>query len=204
MNRKGLLYIVSAPSGAGKTTICNRVMAATPHLRQSISFTTRPRREGEQDGIDYHFVDQPAFDRMVEEGAFLEWATVHGNCYGTAQTTVEEALAEGNDILLDIDVQGAAQLQAKGLDAVFIFILPPSMTELENRLVGRNTDSPEVVARRIDNAVGEITRSKEFDYVVVNDVLDQAVETVLAIMTAEPARSGRMLNQLPGDFNLSQ
>lgn len=202
MKRQGILYIVSAPSGAGKTSICTRIMRLAPNLRQSISFTTRPMREGEQDGVDYHFVTKPVFEQMVRDGAFVEWANVHENCYGTAHATVDKALMSGSDVLLDIDVQGAAQLRQQGLDAVFLFILPPSMKELRNRLVGRNTDSAEVVERRIRNAEHEISQAPEFDYLVVNDDLDQAVELVRSIMSAETVRTERALRALPDEFGL--
>lgn len=203
MSRKGILYIISAPSGAGKTSICSRIMDLAPNLRQSISFTTRPMRAGEQDGVDYHFVSQLVFDQMVCDNAFIEWARVHDNCYGTARRTVDEALQAGCDVLLDIDIQGAAQLRRQGLEAVFIFILPPSMAELRSRLVGRNTDAPEVVERRIGNAVTEIAEAPKFDYLVVNDDLERAIELVRSIMTAETAKTARAVPQLPDEFGLS-
>jgi guanylate kinase len=200
--RKGILYVISAPSGAGKTSICRKILTLFPHLRQSISYTTRTRRAGEQEGRDYHFVSREEFDQMVADGAFAEWAEVHGNCYGTACATLQQASAEGADILLEIDVQGAEKLRSSGLDGVFIFILPPGMSELRKRLESRNTDDEKIIARRIDNAAGEIAGAVNFDYLVVNDVLDQAVEMVRAIMIAETARTNRVINALPEEFGL--
>ncbi|MCK4509962.1 MAG: guanylate kinase [Desulfuromonadales bacterium] len=202
MNRKGILYIISAPSGAGKTSICRAILSLFPNLRQSISFTTRGVRVGEQDGRDYHFVSPETFAKMVEDDAFVEWAEVHGNCYGTARATLEQASEEGADVLLEIDFQGAEQLRESGLDGVFIFILPPDMGELRRRLESRNTDDTKIVARRMANAAGEISEATNFDYLVVNDVLDQAVEKVRAIMIAETSRTGRVINLLPEEFDL--
>ena len=202
MNRKGILYIISAPSGAGKTSICRAILSLFPNLRQSISFTTRGVRVGEQDGRDYHFVSPETFAKMVEDDAFVEWAEVHGNCYGTARATLEQASEEGADVLLEIDFQGAEQLRDGGLDGVFIFVLPPDMGELRRRLESRNTDDTKIVARRMANAAGEISEATNFDYLVVNDVLDQAVEKVRAIMIAETSRTGRVINLLPEEFDL--
>jgi guanylate kinase len=159
-------------------------------------------RSGEQDGIDYHFVSPARFEQMVAEGAFAEWAEVHGNRYGTARATLQQAEAEGRDVLLDIDVQGAAQLRASGLEGVFIFILPPGMAELRQRLAGRNTDSAEVIERRMHNAASEIRAAVHFDYIVVNDDLARAVATVQAIMMAEASRKERVLRGLPAEFGL--
>jgi guanylate kinase len=202
MKNKGILFVMSAPSGAGKTSICKEVMTSFPNLRQSISYTTRSIRAGEKDGVDYHFVSREEFDRMVSSGEFAEWAEVHGNCYGTAKATLLQASHEGIDVLLDIDYQGAAQLRNSGLDAVYIFILPPDMDELQKRLTGRNTDSDEVIARRMQNAAGEIAQAVHFDYLVINDLLERAVATVRSIMCAEAARTHRVLEVLPEEFGL--
>jgi guanylate kinase len=202
MNRKGILYIISAPSGAGKTSVCRAILSFFPSLRQSISFTTREMRVGEQDGRDYHFVSPEVFAKMVEDDAFAEWAEVHGNCYGTARATLEQASEEGADVLLEIDFQGAEQLRDSGLNGVFIFILPPDMSELRRRLESRNTDDTKIITRRMANAAGEISEAKNFDYLVVNDVLDQAVEKVRAIMIAETSRTERVINILPEEFDL--
>ncbi|MCK4503630.1 MAG: guanylate kinase [Desulfuromonadales bacterium] len=200
--RKGLLYIVSAPSGAGKTSICSEILSLFPGLRQSISYTTRSMRSGEQDGKDYHFVSCDEFDRMVADGAFAEWAEVHGNCYGTSKAILEQAMNAGVDVLLDIDFQGAAQLRESGVDGVFVFILPPSMSELRKRLEGRNTDSRAVIEQRMTNAVEELAQAEQFDYLVVNDVFEQAVDKVRAIMIAESIRTSRLLDVLSGEFSL--
>jgi len=202
MKRKGLIYVISAPSGAGKTSICREILNLLPGLRPSISYTTRAMRSGEQDGVDYHFVSRENFDGMVELGAFAEWAHVHGNCYGTARATLEKACAEGADVLLEIDVQGADQLRRSGLDAVFVFILPPDMDELRRRLDIRNTDDDAVIARRMANAAGEIAEATKFDYLVVNDVLEAAVDKVRSIMIAEALRKERVVDSLPEEFGL--
>jgi len=200
--RRGILFVISAPSGAGKTSICREILNKLPNLQQSISYTTRARRSVEQDGVDYHFVTMKAFREMVDAGAFLEWAEVHGNCYGTARNSLEQATAAGADILLDIDFQGAEQLRNSGLDGVFIFILPPDMNELRKRLDTRNTDDDQVIERRMKNAVDEIAEAVKFDYLVVNDVLGKAVETILSIMIAETARTKRVIDTLPEEFGL--
>ena len=200
--RRGILFVISAPSGAGKTSICREILNKLPNLRQSISYTTRARRSVERDGVDYHFVTMKVFREMVTEGAFLEWAEVHGNCYGTARNSLEQATAAGADILLDIDFQGAEQLRNSGLDGVFIFILPPDMNELRKRLDTRNTDDDQVIERRMKNAADEIAEAVKFDYLVVNDVLGKAVETILSIMTAETARTKRVIDTLPEEFGL--
>ncbi len=201
-SRTGILFVISAPSGAGKTSICRELLALQPELRESISYTTRPMRAGEQDGVDYHFVAAAAFDRMIAEGAFIEWAEVHGNRYGTAGATLLQAGAAGQDLLLDIDVQGAAQLRAGGFEGVFIFVLPPHMAALRQRLAGRNTDSTEVIERRMRNAVNEIREAIHFDYIVVNDDLERAVATVQAIVIAEKNRKNRVVGLLPAEFGL--
>ena len=169
--RKGLLYVISAPSGAGKTSICRSILTLFPKLRQSISYTTRAMRSGEQEGRDYHFVSKETFEKMVAAGEFAEWAEVHGNCYGTARKTLTSASEAGADVLLDIDFQGADQLRKSGLDGVFLFVLPPNMEELLSRLESRNTDDEETITRRMTNAIVEISESVKFDYIVVNDIL---------------------------------
>ena len=200
--RTGILFVISAPSGAGKTSICRKILQMLPDLHQSISYTTRPMRDGERDGTDYHFVTTDVFQQMVSDGAFAEWAEVHGNCYGTARTSLKEAAAAGADILLDIDFQGAEQLRYSGLEGVFIFILPPGMDELRRRLDARNTDDDRVIERRMKNAAGEIAAAVKFDYLVVNDVLESAADTIMAIIKAENARTRRMVETLPEEFGL--
>ncbi len=200
--KKGALFIVSAPSGAGKTSLCNQIIDIFPNLRHSVSFTTRPPRTGEKDGVDYYFVTSEKFQGMVEAGAFAEWAEVHGNRYGTAIATLESWRDAGNDVLLDIDIQGAAQLKKSYGEGVFVFILPPDFSELRKRLEGRRTDTPEVIERRIANARDEIRESVWYDYVIVNDHFATAVEELKAIVTAEGCRSGRVLPALARTFEI--
>ncbi|MDW7643555.1 MAG: guanylate kinase [Desulfuromonadales bacterium] len=187
----GSLFVISAPSGAGKTSLCKEVIDFFPLLRQSVSYTTRPMRPGEVDGIDYHFVTAETFAAMVERGEFAEWAEVHGNRYGTALSTLAEAMAQGEDVLLDIDCQGAEQLRKTCRQAVFIFILPPSLDELMRRLQGRQTDSEEVIRRRLANARHEIAQVPLYDFVVINDQFATALEQLKAIIVAERCRVRR-------------
>ncbi|MCD6527365.1 MAG: guanylate kinase [Desulfuromonas sp.] len=189
MQRQGILFVISAPSGAGKTTLCKQIIDFSPKLRQSVSFTTRPMRQGEIDGIDYHFVDVERFREMIAADAFVEWAQVHDNYYGTALQTLRQAGDDGQHVLLDIDFQGAAQLKKCADEAVFIFIAPPSLDELERRLRGRATDSDDVIIRRIENARGELQQARWYDYIVVNDNVDEAAAQLIAIMQAEMCRS---------------
>ena len=190
MNR-GSLFVISAPSGTGKTTILKKVMAAVAGLSFSISHTTRAPRAGEQDGVDYHFVDRDRFVAMRDAGAFLEWAEVHGNFYGTSRAAVDAGLAVGTDIILDIDVQGCRQVRAAASDAVSLFVVPPSWAELERRLTGRGTDGEETIRLRLANARKEMADIGHYDYVVVNDVLESAVATMIAIIHAERSRHRR-------------
>ena len=167
--RRGRLFVIAAPSGAGKTSLVRALMERAPGLRFSISYTTRPRRPAEQHGRDYFFVPKDAFERMVAGGEFLEHARVFDNYYGTARRQVEEALAAGQDLILEIDWQGAAQIRAALPECISIFILPPSRPELERRLRGRGTDAEEVIERRLRDAAADMTHWREFDHVVVND-----------------------------------
>lgn len=200
MQRKGILYIISAPSGAGKSTLCRELLDIFPELRHSVSFTTRNPRPGEVAGRDYFFISSEEFLRMVAEEDFAEWAEVHGNYYGTAIKTLQQCREAGVDLLLDIDCQGAAQLKEKQVEGITVFILPPSFNELRNRLEGRNADAPEVIAMRINNATAEIREAKWYDYIVVNDVFSKAVEDLRAIIIAERHRTGLVLENLPGEF----
>lgn len=200
--RSGLIYVISAPSGAGKTSICKEILKMTPGLQPSVSYTTRRARTGELDGFDYHFVDKEEFMQMVADDKLAEWAEVHGNCYGTARHTLEEAARKGEDVLLEIDYQGAEQLRNNGVDGVFIFILPPDMNELRKRLDIRNTDDEEVIERRMANAREEIAASVTFDYLVINDVLESAIDRVKAIMVAESLKKERVIDSLPEEFGL--
>ena len=192
-DRKGIILIVSAPSGAGKTSLCKEIIDIFPGLGHSVSYTTRPMRSGEAEGKDYHFVSPGTFQRMIEEGAFAEWAEVHGNRYGTALRTLERFREEGKDILLDIDCQGAEQLRRNDPDGVHVFVLPPSIEELLRRLKGRETDSSDVIEQRIANARGEMSRAGEYDYIIINDDFDRAVEELKAIFIAERCRTERRL-----------
>jgi guanylate kinase len=178
----GHLFIVSAPSGAGKTTLCRALRQRIPNLRYSVSTTTRPPRPGEREGIDYFFTDQKTFEAGIREGRWAEWARVHDHYYGTSAAFLDQALAEGLDVLLDIDVQGAEQLVRQYPDSVTIFIEPPSMAVLAQRLAARGTDSPETVVRRLQNAEGEMARRGMYRYRIVNDRLDEAIAALAAIV----------------------
>ena len=181
--KRGHLFLVTAPSGAGKTSLVRALLNDHPNLKFSISYTTRKQRPNEKPGHDYHFVDKPEFERMVAAGEFLEHAQVFDNYYGTSRKTVEAEMAAGRDVLLEIDWQGAAQVRKLMPEAISVFILPPSRAELERRLRSRGTDSDEVIARRLKDAVGDMSHWSEFDYVVVNDVFDQALVELAAIVT---------------------
>ncbi|ALC16469.1 guanylate kinase [Desulfuromonas soudanensis] len=202
MNREGIIFVISAPSGAGKTSLCKEIIDIFPTLRHSVSYTTRPMRSGEKNGIDYHFVSDEIFSAMVEGGDFAEWAEVHGNRYGTAIATLKEAAAAGQDILLDIDCQGAAQLKKNWRQGVFIFVLPPSFEELQRRLLGRNTDSAEVIARRTANARDEVRQATWYDYLVINDDFALALEQLRAVIVSEGIRTPRVLPTVAGAFGL--
>ena len=180
----GHLYIVAAPSGAGKTTLVRLLLDSDPELRVSVSTTTRPPRAGEQDGQAYHFVDAAVFHEMAERGEFLEWAQVHGNCYGTSRRWVEAELNAGRDVLLEIDWQGAQQVRHTFPQAIGIFILPPSLEVLQERLSGRGTDSSETIARRLAAAQGEMRHVNEFDYVIINADLRRALEDLKSVIGA--------------------
>jgi guanylate kinase len=187
------MLVLSSPSGAGKTTIARRLIESEPGIAMSVSHTTRAKRKGERDGIEYHFVDRDTFTRMREEGAFLEWAEVFDNYYGTTRKPVEEALAQGQDVLFDVDWQGAASLRKKtGEDVVTVFILPPTAADLEQRLNIRAQDSPETVRRRMLGASDEIQHWTEYDYVVINYDIAQSAAAVRAILAAERLRQSRL------------
>jgi len=188
---RGLLFVVSAPSGTGKTTVVERLVEVCPHLEKSRSYTSRPRRAGETDGVDYNFLSRPAFEAMVARGEFLEWADVFGNLYGTSGPDTDARLATGVDLVLVIDVQGARQVRERMKDAVGVFVLPPSFADLERRLRGRSQDSDGAIARRLDTARHEIAAVEAYDYVVVNDELERCVSEIAAIVAAERARLAR-------------
>jgi guanylate kinase len=186
--RRGLLLVVSAPSGTGKTTLVERLVQLVPDLVLSRSYTSRPAREGETNGIDYNFVSRGRFEQMVAIGDFLEWASVFGNLYGTCASDVERHLAGGRDIVLVIDVQGARQVRERRMDTVGVFVLPPSFEVLEQRLRGRSKDSEEAMQRRLQRARDEVAGFVDYDYVVVNDELESCVERLRAIVLAERAK----------------
>ena len=202
MKREGVLYIISAPSGAGKTTLCKEVIDIFPELRHSVSYTTRRARPGEEHGRDYFFVSTEEFERMVAAGEFAEWAEVHGNLYGTALKTLDEYRAAGVDVILDIDCQGARQLKERYSGGVFIFILPPSFNELRRRLDSRNADSAEVIDRRLEGASSEIRESRWYDYIIVNDVFIDAVTDLKSVIVAERCRTGRVLAAVSEKFDI--
>jgi len=194
----GNLFIISAPSGTGKTTILKKIIASMEKVVFSVSHTTRLPRSGEQVDVDYYFIDKDAFLVMQQQGLFLEWAEVHGNMYGTSLSAVQAATEQGLDIILDIDVQGARQVKQKlGNKGVFVFISPPSLAELEIRLAGRSTESESVIATRLTNAKEEMKSIGQYDYVIVNDTVDQAVEVLKSIIIAERSKKRRGMSGEP-------
>jgi len=194
LNRRGVLFVLSSPSGAGKTTISRMMLEADKDIALSISATTRPPRPGEIDGVHYHFVDTDSFKKMAADGEFLEWAHVFGHRYGTPRAPVEAMLATGKDVLFDIDWQGAQQLyQEAGPDVVRVFVLPPTMEELERRLRSRNTDSDEVIAARMERAANEISHWDGYDYVLINDHVEGCFDEVRAILRAERLKRRRQI-----------
>jgi guanylate kinase len=185
---RGNVYIVSAPSGSGKTTLLQLLLRTFTDLKFSVSHTTRQPRAGERHGVDYYFTDRSTFTAMVERGEFLEWAEYYGQLYGTARSFVEEQMAAGRDVILDIDIQGARQVKSKISEAIAVFVLPPSFAELERRLRSRRLESNEDIHRRLEIAKGEILYYRDYDYIVVNDVLENSIQTLEAIV-----RSGRAI-----------
>jgi len=190
--RRGLMFVVSAPSGTGKTTVVERLVQVVPDLALSRSYTSRVRREGERDGVDYNFITRARFEAMIAGQAFLEWADVFGNYYGTCAADAERDLAAGHDLVLVIDVQGARQVRASRTGTIGVFVLPPSFEVLERRLRGRSQDSEEAIRRRLATAREEIAAVGEYDYVVVNDALEACVGRLRAIVLAERSRRGAM------------
>jgi guanylate kinase len=201
---RGLLFIVSAPSGTGKTTLVERLVQVVPGLRMSRSYTSRPARAGERHGVDYNFVNRQQFEAMIEEAAFLEWADVFGNLYGTCAADTEAVLAGGEDVVLVIDVQGARQVRTRGIETVGLFVLPPSAAILEQRLRGRSQDTEEQIRRRLAKAFDEVNEFEQYEYVIVNDELDAAVDRLRSIVLAERARVKSMrgaAEQILGTFD---
>jgi guanylate kinase len=190
-SQRGMLYVVSSPSGGGKGTIIKRVLDVMPDLSYSVSYTTRAPRNGEVDGREYFFVNRNRFEEMVAADEFLEWANVHGHLYGTSRRQVIEETAAGSDIVLEVDVQGAASVKKLGVDSVSIFILPPSLQVLRDRLTARGTDSQEELAVRLRNAPEELKQYSTFDYVIFNDQADRAAAQLASIISAERARCCR-------------
>jgi len=188
---KGLLFVVTAPSGAGKSSLIDALLKDDPRLKLSISYTTRPPRPGEQNGREYHFVDEKTFLGMLERGEFFESAEVHGNRYGTAQAVIREALARGQDLVLEIDWQGAQQVRKLLPDAIGVFILPPSVPELERRMRARGQDSEAVIRQRLAGAEEEISHSPEFDYVIINKDFEIAKQDLQAIIRTERLKKAR-------------
>lgn len=189
MASAGKLFIVSAPSGAGKSTLVRELLKRFDRLSYSVSHTTRAPRGNERDGVDYFFISLEAFEDKIARGHWLEWARVHGNCYGTSRAFVEESLKQGRSLILDIDVQGAEQVMASGLNPVTVFILPPSFEVLARRLSGRGTDTPDVIKKRLEAAASEMARKDRYRYVLVNDDLERAVTELATIVDKELAAS---------------
>jgi guanylate kinase len=189
---RGLLFIVSAPSGAGKTTLVERLVEQTPQLRMSRSYTSRAARQGETDGVDYNFVTRDRFEAMIAAGEFLEWADVFGNLYGTCAADTERMLDAGDDVVLVIDVQGARQVRGRHGAAICVFVMPPSFAVLEQRLRGRSKDAEGAIRRRLEVAKDEVASFTEYDFIVVNDELTGAVDRLRSIVIAERARRARM------------
>ena len=203
--KHGILFVISAPSGTGKTTLLKKVMARLPGLNFSVSHTTRKPRSGEQHGRDYYFVERQEFEAMIDQNQFLEWARVHDNYYGTSTMAVSRQIAEGMDVILDIDVQGAAIIRnSRELKAVQIFIAPPGLLALEARLRGRNTEDEQTIQLRLRNGRVEMAAADQYDYLVVNDQLEEAAEGLAAIIIAERARARRRPTGEPVKIELAQ
>ncbi|MGA0234186.1 MAG: guanylate kinase [Alphaproteobacteria bacterium] len=206
LSRRGLMLVLSSPSGAGKTTISRALLEGDDNLQLSVSATTRPPREGEQDGVHYHFISEPRFQELVDNDGLLEWASVFKNSYGTPRATIETALAEGQDVLFDIDWQGTQQLRQKmPQDLVSVFVLPPSLAALESRLKSRQTmtgETDEQVAYRLSKAPGEVSHWAEYDFIIVNSNIEESVQQVRAILAAERLRRERWngLDQIVSDI----
>jgi len=195
----GLLYVVSGPSGTGKTTLCKELLKRIPDLRFSISYTTRPPRRDEQPGKDYYFVTPEAFGKMIDKGEFAEWAEIYGNLYGTTRSSIEQALESGHDLIFDIDSQGAEQLKRTYPLGISILLLPPSVSELERRLCSRKTDSEETIRKRMNQAPQEISQVEIYEYIVVNDVFEETLHVLHSIIVAEKHRRKNMAKKLSLD-----
>jgi len=196
----GLLFVLSAPSGAGKTTICKRILEIFPDVRQSVSYTTRQARAGERDGVDYHFVSRERFQEMIDSGAFVEWAEVYGNRYGTAWAGLETLRVQGYDVILDVDTQGAANIRSRFRNAISVFVLPPSLEALAERLRTRGTEHGTALEQRLVKARSVLPEAASFDYVVVNDDVRRATGDLEAIIRAERNRTRVRLPQVKGRY----
>lgn len=197
MAQEGIPIIISAPSGAGKTTICQALAQRLPDLNFSVSHTTRKPRENEKEGVDYHFVSKETFLEMTNRNKFLEWAKIHDNYYGTGLKNIEDTLKKGNDLVLELDIQGVESLRALKYEGVYVFILPPSLEELEQRLTRRGTESGDQIQRRLEVGKNEIAQSHLYDYAVTNVNVDESVDTILAIIRAEKNRIRRYQPDCP-------
>lgn len=190
--KRGNLFVVSAPSGAGKTTLCQKLREIIPDLKFSVSYTTRQPRSGEINDVHYTFIDEGEFRSMAAEGEFIEWAEVHGNFYGTSKKRIEDIINSGFDVMLDIDVKGARQIKNHFSESVLIFVLPPSMSVLKERLVGRMSESEDVIKKRLRNALDETKEYKNYDYVIINDMIDDALKDMAAVIIAERVRASKI------------
>ena len=200
---RGNLYIISAPSGSGKTTLLQHLLRSSKDLKFSVSHTTRPPRQGEREGVDYFFVDRPTFMRIVERGEFLEWAEFNGQLYGTSREFVQEQLEAGRDVILDIEVQGARQVKAKVEGAIAIFVLPPSFEELKRRLTARMLESDDMIRRRLEIAKKEILFYRDYDYIIINDILENSIgllESIVRSGAALPMRQEGRVEEIIASF----
>jgi guanylate kinase len=188
MGRKGVLLVLSGPSGAGKGAVCKELLIKEPSMRLSVSATTRPPRRGEVDGVDYFFLDKEFFQKMIQDRELLEYAEVYGNYYGTPLHFIEDSLAEGRDTIFEIDIQGALQVKKIYPEAVLVFIAPPSKHELEKRLISRGTDNREIIEKRLQCVDGEMKLANRYDFMVINDEVSKAVDQIKSIITAEKSR----------------
>lgn len=195
-NKKNNVFIISAPSGSGKTTLIDLLLNANPSLMFSISHTTRPPRTGERDGVEYFFVSEEKFEQMIRDDRFVEWAEVHGHYYGTSREMLFQAEIDHRDVILDIDVQGAAQVRQKMPETISIFILPPSYQALKTRLLSRQKDSKEVMLKRLENARKEIRRYSEFDYIIINDDLETASASLSAIIHSSNSLKDKQIDRI--------
>ncbi|MEK6655855.1 MAG: guanylate kinase [Nitrospirota bacterium] len=203
MSRKGLLIVVSAPSGAGKTTLCKEISRALPNLQHSISYTTRRPRPNETDGVHYFFVTQEKFNKMIKDKEFAEWAVVHGNLYGTSKKQLSEMMDGGIDVILDIDSQGAMQIKENWGNGVFVYILPPSFDDLRRRLTERNSDATNEIEKRLENAKKEIPHYKRYNYVIINDKFEKALDDLKSIITSERLKIDKFnTDMIDEKFNL--